>query len=374
MKGITAAGVLALLASLPLVADARSVASAQSHAGNRYIGGGEVSLAEPVIADLYAAGGKVTVTQAVAEDAALAGGQVAVLAPVGQDLRITGGKVDVNATIGGDLVAAGGNVNIGKDSRIGGDMLLAGGEVRFSGMVMGGARLTGGTLAVAGEIKGDATLYGQNIVLEPGARIAGNLTYASSEPLSETELALVSGKVKREEARQDWAPRTGIAWFHPVFFVSMLVCGSLLFILFPNAVSGAQQAIRQTPLRSIVVGVVLLFALPPVAILFTVSIIGIPVGFTLLLLYPVMLMLGYLGAAFFISRTAAGAMHQASRSGRAWQVGFLALGLVLLALAGTIPFLGGLLVFVAVVAGVGGWAQWLYRRYRASHPAIAAQP
>jgi len=102
-----------------------------------------------------------------------------------------------------------------------------------------------------------------------------------------------------------------------------------------------------------------------------VSIIGIPVGFALLMLYPV---LGYLGAAFFVSRTTARAMRRADRPGRGWQIGFLAMGLILLALAGKIPFLGGLLVFLAVVTGVGGWAQWLYRRYRASHPAIAAQP
>lgn len=374
MKAIAAVGVFALLASLLPEADADSLASAQSRTGNRYIGGGEVSLAEPVVADLYAAGGKVTVTHAVAEDAALAGGQVDVRAPIGQDLRITGGKVSVDANVDGDLVAAGGNVNIGKDSRIGGDMLLAGGEVRFSGAAMGRARLTGGKLIVAGDIEGDTALYGQDIVLEPGARIAGNLTYASSKPLSDTELALVAGSVKREEARQDWAPRTGTAWFHPVFFISMLVCGSLLFILFPNAVSGTHQAMRQTPGRSLLVGIALLCTLPPVAILFIVSIIGIPVGFTLLMLYPVLLLLGYLGAAFFVSRSAALAMRRADRSGRAWQIGFLALGLALLAFAGKIPFLGGLLVILAVVTGVGGWAQWLYRRYRASHPGVAAQP
>jgi hypothetical protein len=154
----------------------------------------------------------------------------------------------------------------------------------------------------------------------------------------------------------------------------MLACGSLLFILFPNAVSGTQQTMQQTPLRSLLVGIALLCTVPPVAVLFMVTIIGIPVGFTLLMLYPMLLLLGYLGAAFFVSRTTAGAIHQDKRSGRGWQIVFLAMGLALMTLAGKIPFLGGLLVFLAVVTGVGGWAQWLYRRYRASHPGVAAQP
>ena len=374
MRQLVVIALLALMAGLPPGASADGVGSAQSHTGNRYIGGGEVSLDQAVTADLYAAGGKVMVAQPVAADAVLAGGQVDVSAPIGQDLRATGGKVSINANVGGDLVAAAGNLVIGKGSRIGGDMFAAGGDVRFAGVVMGAAKLTGGKVAVAGEIRGDTVLRGEEIVLEPGARIGGNLTYASSKPLSGQETALVAGSVTRESASPNWAPRTGGSWFHPVFFISMLACGSLLFILFPNAVSGTQQTMQQTPLRSLLVGIALLCTVPPVAVLFMVTIIGIPVGFTLLMLYPMLLLLGYLGAAFFVSRTTAGAIHQDKRSGRGWQIVFLAMGLALMTLAGKIPFLGGLLVFLAVVTGVGGWAQWLYRRYRASHPGVAAQP
>lgn len=375
MNGIIVISFLGLLATMVAPAQgSETVATSQSATGNRYLSGGEIRLSDPVTADLYAAGGKVTIAQPVAEDAVLAGGQLDVLAGIGQDLRATGGKINIEANVGGDLLAAGGNVTIGKESRIGGDMLLAGGEIRFSGVVMGGAKLAGGKVSVAGQIRGDTSLYGREVMLEPGARIAGNLTYASSKPLSDQEIAMVSGTVTRESSRHDWAPRSATSWFHPVFFISMLACGSLLFILFPNAVAGTQQAMRQTPLRSLLVGIALLCTLPPVAVLFMVSIIGIPVGFTLLAFYPLLLLLGYLGAAFFVSRTTAGAMHQANRPGRAWQIGFLAIGLALLALAGAIPFLGGLLVFFAVVVGVGGWAQWLYQRYRSSHPGVAAQP
>lgn len=374
MKDFIVICFLGMFAAMPLASGAATAASSQTGSGNRYMSGGEVRLTEPVAADLYAAGGKVTIAQPVAEDAALAGGQVDVLAAIGQDLRATGGKIRVNANVGGDLLVAGGDVAIGKDSRVGGDLLAAGGDVQFAGAVTGGAKLTGGKVTVAGQISGDTVLYAQEIVMAPGARIGGNLTYASSKPLSTEEAGMVSGAVKREGAPRDWAPRSPISWFHPVFFVSMLACGSLLFILFPNAVSGTQQTMRQTPLRSLLVGIALLCTLPPVAVLFMVSIIGIPVGFALLALYPLLLLLGYLGAAFFVSRTTADAMHRANRPGRAWQIGFLAIGLALLALAASVPFLGGLLVFVAIVTGVGGWAQWLYRRYRTSHPGIAAQP
>jgi hypothetical protein len=370
---ITRLLILGLLACMPLAASTNPIATTRSTAGNSYLSGGEVKISEPVSADLYAAGGNVIVVQPVAEDAALAGGKVDVQAAIGQDLRVTGGKVSINANVGGDLVAAGGNVSVGKDSRIGGDVLLAGGEVQFGGQALGHAKLAGGKVTVSGEIKGDASLHGRELRLEPGARILGNLTYASGAPLSAQELALVAGKVTREEGSQAWLPSSNVSWFHPAFFVSMLLCGSFLFFVFPDAVSGAQQTMRQSLLRSLLLGVALLFGLPPLALLFAVTVIGIPIGFALLMLYPLLLMLGYLGAAFFIGRRTADAMKQSDRVGRGRQIGFLAIALMLLALAANIPFLGGMLVFLAVLTGMGGWVQWLYRRYRASRPSAQAQ-
>jgi hypothetical protein len=362
-----------LLACMPLAASANPIATTRSTAGNSYLSGGEVKISEPVAADLYAAGGNVIVAQSVANDATLAGGTVDVQAAIGQDLRATGGKVSINANIGGDLVAAGGNVSIGKGTRIGGDVLLAGGEVQFGGQALGHAKLAGGKVTVSGEIKGDASLYAHELRLEPGARILGNLTYASGTPLSTQELALVAGKVTREEGSRNWRQASRVSWFHPAFFVSMLICGSFLFLVFPNAVSGTQQTMRQSPVRSLLLGVALLFALPPVALLFMVTVIGIPIGFGLLMLYPLLLMLGYLGAAFFIGRRTADAMRQSDKAGRGRQIGFLAIALALLALAANIPFLGGMLVFLAMLTGMGGWVQWLYRRYRASRPSAEVQ-
>jgi hypothetical protein len=215
--------------------------------------------------------------------------------------------------------------------------MLAGGDVRFAGQAMKDIKLAGGKLVLAGEVKGNARLYGQDIRLEPGARILGDLTYASENPLSDQELALVTGSVRREDDAPGRNHNTGGGWMHPVFFISMLACGSILFLVFPNAVKGAEETIRHTPLKSLALGLVLLFALPPVAILFMVTVIGIPIGFGLMLLYPLLLLLGYLCAALFVGRAVAHALKQSGKTGTAWQVGFLALALLLFSVAASIP-------------------------------------
>lgn len=353
-----------LMVCMPIAATADGIAASRSGLGNTYLAGGEVRINQPVPADLYAAGGAVVIAESVAEDATLAGGRIDVMAAVGQDLRVTGGKISIDAKVGGDLLAAGGNISVSPASRVGGDVILAGGEVGFAGQAMRDIKLTGGKLVLAGEVKGNARLYGEDIRLAPGARILGDLTYASRNPLSDQELALVVGNVTREDDAPGHSRVTGGGWMHPLFFISMLACGSILFLVFPNAVKGAEQTMRHTPLKSLALGLLMLFALPPMAILFMITVIGIPIGFGLMLAYPVLLLLGYLCAALFVGHAVAHALKQSGKTGTAWQVIFLASALLLFSLAASIRVLGGMLVFLVALTGTGALVQWLYRRYR----------
>lgn len=359
----------ALLAFAVMVPAAADVAGTRTDAGNVYLSGDEIRITEPVGADLFAAGRRIRIERPIGADGALAGATVDVKSDVGQDLRVAGGTVNIDAAIGGDLMATGGTVRLAKTSAVTGSALIAGGTVIIDGKLAHGAKIYARDISVSGQIAGNTRLYAQEVALAPGARIEGDLIYASANPLSADQLAQVTGKVVRESAPEGWKTASNEsapsgAWFSPVFFLSMLVCGSLLYILFPNAVAGARQSIKHYPLRSLLIGLALLFTLPPVAILFMITVVGLPIGLGLLALYPLLLLMGYLATAFFIGREAANAMHQPSEFTLGRQIAFLAGALLILAIAGMIPVLGGLLVFLALVIGIGGWALWLHQRYR----------
>ncbi len=343
----------------------QGTAATRTEAGNGYFAGGELTVNGPVQGDLFAAGGRVTVTQPVGADAAVAGGSVVVRTSVAQDLRTAGGNVDISGDIGGELVSAGGTVRIADNATVAGPALLTGGKVIIDGRLRKGARAYAGRITLGGEIDGDAHLYGREIVFRPGSRIDGDLFYGSPTPLPEDILAQVSGRVIREQTPEAWRKASsGGGWFHPVFFFSMLATGFVLYWLFPNAINGVRESIARAPLRSIVVGLALMFTLPPVALLLMLTIIGIPVGLGLLMLYPFMLMLGYLAAAFFIGGKLADAFRQPPPFSKRRQALFLAAALLVLVVAGAIPVLGWLFVFIALVGGIGGWAIWAVRRYR----------
>ncbi|HJV50793.1 MAG TPA: polymer-forming cytoskeletal protein [Noviherbaspirillum sp.] len=345
-----------------------------SEAGNTYISGSDLVIATPVAADLFAAGGRVSVEREVGADAAVAGGSVTIRAPVRQDLRAAGGHVDIEGNTDGELVAAGGNVRVGEAAVVAGSAWLAGGDVTVAGKIGKGARIYAGNIAISGEIDGDAHLYGQQIKLLPGAIIRGGLFYTSPNELIRDPSAQVLGTLTHEPTPPEWSkehgPRRAMSWFHPFFVLSMLAAGMLLYVLFPAAALGPQRAIRQYPLRSLLLGLALVFTIPPVAILFMVTVIGLPIGFALLLLYPLSLMLGYLATAFLIGRQVATAAKQPEPASLKRYALFLLLALIVLSIAAAIPFLGGIVMIAAVVLGLGGWAVWIQTSYhgaRAAH-------
>jgi cytoskeletal protein CcmA (bactofilin family) len=358
--------------STALVSHAAPTPKAETtDSGNVYISGAQVAVTVPVHGDLFAAGGRVSVEREVDADAAVAGGSVDVRGRVGQDLRVAGGSAMIDGDVGGELMAVGGTVRVADSSSVTGSAWLAGSDVALSGKIGRGVKIIGNKIAVSGEIDGDTRLYGQDIKLLPGARINGNLSYASPNPLSQDAAAQVSGTVTREGTPERWnnvneGGRVSI-WFHPVFVLSMIATGMLLCLLVPDAVRGVQHTVGRYPVRCLLTGLALLFAVPPAVIFLMITLIGIPLGLILLALYPVMLLFGYLGAAFFIAARAADAMRQPQplRLGR--QALFLTLALVILNLLVLIPFLGGFLMFVLLLAGIGGWAVWIYMQYRARH-------
>lgn len=286
-------------------------------------------------------------------------------APVGQDLRTAGGTVRIEKDIGADLVAAGGSVHVVSGASVHGAGWIAGRDVIVDGRISRGAKIYGNTITVAGEIGGDTELYAEKIILTRAARIDGDLSYASAAELPEDQFSQVNGKVRRLDAQPGWQggreDNGPLSWFHPLFQASMLVCGILIHALFPNAIAGGQSAMRQQPGRSLLIGVALLFSIPPVAILFMATVIGLPLGFALLLLYPLALLLGYLVSAFFLGGRLAATARQAEPLSRTMQLAYLALALLLLSVTLSLPFVGGFILLLAIVAGLGGGAVWLRR-------------
>jgi hypothetical protein len=100
-----------------------------------------------------------------------------------------------------------------------------------------------------------------------------------------------------------------------------------------------------------------------IAILTMLTILGIPLGLILFVLYFAALLVGFLIAAFFLGDVGARAFLREGRRSKSVRVVWLILALAVLALANQVPVLGGTLMAGAVLIGLGAmslhsWRHW----------------
>lgn len=334
---------------------------------NVYAAGGTVDVFAELEKDLVAAGGTVSVGRLVKGDVTVGGGAVHLGGVIGDDVHAAGGFVTVESRIGGELVAVGGEIVLDQKARVAGRTRLAGGTVIVSGQVGGGLRIAGGTVTLGGQIDGDLNVVARSLAVLPSARITGNLTYASPAAARIDPGAQILGRVNREPvAWPETTRRAGRLVFRAVKIVvglGLLATGVVVLLVFPRFTLATSRTITRTPWRSLGVGLLLFIANPVAAMLFMVTLVGIPLGLLTIALYLVSLLVGFLVGAIFLGDLMARftSTHETPATGR--RVLGLVLALVALVLVGLIPFVGGVIQLITLLASLGALGLHAKQRY-----------
>ena len=363
------------------LASASASASTSTSSRNVYLAGGQVRTATAVEGDLFAAGGRVIVDQPVKGDAALAGGSVDVRAAVGDDLRVAAGSVIIESTVGGELLASAGSITLTSTARVASAASLFAGSVTIDGRIDGPLKVYAQKIVLNGEVIGDAHLAGEQIELGPTAKIGGALSYASADGLKQASGAFIGGATTREERRADrhgdrsdradrdhhWEMQgSGPGWVGWVFgFVALLAFAAVFVLVFPVFAARAPDTLKASPWLALAVGFAALVAMPMLAVLLFITLLGIPLGMAVMALYPALLMTGYVVGVLFIARLAQTALGKGAPDSFAVTIGYFALALLLVFLVSMIPFIGALASAVVMLLGLGGVALELHRRRQA---------
>jgi hypothetical protein len=336
-------------------------------ADDLYVAGREVDVDAEVRGDVIAAGGRVTVGRAVRGDVNAAGGTVRLVGRVADDARVAGGEVTIEAQVADDLVAAGGRVRLAPGASVGGRVRVAGGEVDLAGRAGRDVLAAAGTLRIGGQVAGDVQAAAGDIVVLPGARIAGRFDYWSARPARIDPSARIDGPITQHQPevgeRAARAARQAGTAARIVAFLGLLVAGVVLYLLLPRFTVAAAATIGSDPWKSLGLGFALLVATPVAVVLLLVTVIGIPLGLALLALYFVLLLVGFLMAAFFLSDLGLRAVHWRTPPSGGMRLLFFLAALVVLWLVRLVPFLGGWVLFVALLLGVGAWTVRTYRAW-----------
>ncbi len=357
-----------LLAALPVWAiEFRSGTTTSVPAGTTlpddlYAAGQIVDIAGTVDGDIFGAGQTVTLSGSTTHDAMLAGSMVNLTGTAGDDLRAAGGTVNISGAVTDSASLAGGTVTLAGNGRIGRNLGATGGTVLINGAVARNVSVTGGQVTINGRVGGDVVANASKLNIGSGAVIRGNLVYTSSQRATIAPGAKILGTttyhqmVKKERRRAPGA-LFGL-WL--ISLIGAFIVGSLILALSPVASVAAADTARSRPWISILVGFIILVAVPIALVIIAITIIGLPLALILLAAYLIMLYIANILAGFAIGRWI---FDRARRPNVSL---FLALlvGLVVLWILTAIPVLGGLIGFIALLIGLGALATQRYTMMR----------
>jgi cytoskeletal protein CcmA (bactofilin family) len=260
------------------------------------------------------------------------------------------GSVSNHATVFADTA------DIRENATFARDLTLRARDVIFKGRVLGRLDIAAPRVTLGGTVGGDVVLAGEDLVLQPGTRIGGNLRYTSSKTLTIGPDVTVAGEVIRPPA-----PGAGSArMFDPAL---ALVLGAvwtlaLVFLLvMPAHVEGATAQIRRSWGRCLLVGSISGTGAPLLAGGLAATLVGIPLALALI---------AGAGLAFAMAPAVTGLwigtriIPGGDGTARRTRILRTFAGLAVLSLIGWIPAVGpGLLLFLFLTGAGGVWVHTL---------------
>jgi cytoskeletal protein CcmA (bactofilin family) len=284
-----------------------------------------------------------------------------------------GGDISIESKVGGEVFATGGNITLTRAASVGRGAAFFGGNITVDGRVDGDLKATAQKITIDGEVRGNARLSGETIELGPRARIGGAVTYSSPSELKKAEGATIAGVVTREQdgarpgrpgAGRSWERSySGPSWVGVLMsFLALLAVAAIFILAVPRFGDEASRRIQSSPGMALAVGFAAAVAVPVLAVLLFVTILGIPLGIALLALYPALLLGGFVVGVLFVARLLVRAMRKEPPRTFGASMGYFAVALVLMLLVGTVPFVGALALALLGLAGMGACVLELHSR------------
>jgi hypothetical protein len=261
-------------------------------------------------------------------------------------------------------VRVNGTVDLADDESV--DTLVA---VNSGAQVAGTVRdtlvIVNETATISGEVGRDAVVVNGTLRLEPTARIGGDVVLINGA-LSQDGGAEIAGSVVERsgaamgaEFRRVTAAVSFVAWLGMTLLFVVVALGWAA--VGGRQLSGIAGLLGARPGLAAVAAVIFWIAVPVIAFVAFVTVIGIPIGITLLLVVsPLLWGLGYVTTATRVGFFLADLRRTTPDLDRPYLEAVL--GVVIFQLIGLIPIVGGIVIALAGLFGAGAIVVHAWRR------------
>jgi cytoskeletal protein CcmA (bactofilin family) len=324
----------------------------QTKTGTYYAWGQVVTIDGNVNGDLICGGDSVTVNGAVHGDVLCAGQTITINGPVDGSVRLAGQSVDVNGSVGRNGTVAAQSFNLGSSAHITGDLGVLGQTATISGPVdqdIYGAM----QLLSLQSASGGVNAFVKSLNVASNAVVHGDLRYTSTQTFDISKTQVTRSIIRTAPPSHQQSPSNAVlssTLFLLYIMVAGAIVGLVLLWLAPVLVKSVVLTMLKRPGASIGWGAVVTFLGPILFFILFVTIIAIPLGLLASAIWGLLLITSGLFAGI---ATGSWILERTDWRKGSW-IWATALGIPVLAILVSIPFLGALVALVATLWAVGG--------------------
>ncbi|HEY0701374.1 MAG TPA: hypothetical protein VGD60_01280 [Candidatus Acidoferrales bacterium] len=311
--------------------------------------------------DLIAFSRSVTVNGHIKGDVLAFSEELHVNGVVDGNVRTFVKEVHLAGTVERNVMAWAGDVNMDEKAVVKGTMTLGAGDAVLNG------KLGGDLLSFSGSLQLDGN-FGRNVMVRTGHLSIGPETVIAGDtkaqlrrqpeisPQAKLGTPIQVTIVEHDADTSYSSPR--YYWHQVLLWGASFVFGVAMLLLVPGFFFDSVGACKRT-MPAMGFGALFLIALPILAVIVCITIVGIGVGIASILLWAIAIY-----AAQVVVGTWLGDRILGAAIGFGPTLGHMALGLLILRAVGLIPYLGAWVSSIVICVGLGAFVLAIYRNSR----------
>jgi|APSaa5957512576_1039674.scaffolds.fasta_scaffold37624_1 hypothetical protein len=321
-----------------------------------------ITFTDTIDGDVFLVGGEVTVDATISGDLIIIAGQTDIKGTIGGDLRVLSGRADINSIINDDVTMVSGQLKIHKDTLIKNSLTAVAKILDFSGTASGKTTILGDNIYLNGQAEDNVFITTNKVTIGKNAKVSKNLelnyyTHSNISDQSTISGDLITTKMQKEVNSNNqtiFQKIKPLNKFTLLIFLQQLtvliieiLVGCLLIILFPKVAKQLNTLSQKDPGLALGWGFLNLLLTPVIGVMFLLTLIGIPVGVLVFLIFS----LAVYASKLVISLSLGTKILKDSKLTTPYKN--LSLGLVIITALKLIPIIGWLTYFILFLNGLG---------------------
>ena len=314
----------------------------------------DVTISDVYNSSVAVAGDSVSVDGVIHGFTAMAGNKVTLNGETDYGF-IAGNSITLNGLINNDVFVAGNLINSSKDAVFKRDAVIGGADIELNGnfgrnLSLYGTKVTLKNVQVSGNVK----IYAESITVEKGTVVTGTLYYPEDSKYKASDEAIIgatekTSAIKVQDDENYFATVSAKVWS----FLGLALIFAAISLFFPNMFNNINEKYAEFEISEAVEvftkGLVVIILVPVIAIMLMFTMIGIPLGILLFLVYGISIYLTTIFTGYLIGYK----IWQKVFDKDAHILFFGLIGLFILLILQLIPGVRILATIISVLVGLG---------------------